>query len=46
MAETDTGGDDDFLESKRVQYRYFKRILFWSALAILLTTFGVIGLIS
>ncbi len=46
MAETDTGGDDDFLESKRVQYRYFQRILFWSTLAILLATFGVIWLIS
>lgn len=49
MAETtgtNAGTNGEFLESKRAQYRYFKRILFWSGLAVLLGTFSVIWLIS
>lgn len=41
-----TESDGDFLESKRVQYRYFKRILFWSALTLLTGTFSVVWMIS
>ncbi len=41
-----TESNGDFLESKRAQYRYFKRILFWSALALLTGTFAVVWMIS
>lgn len=37
---------NDFLESKESQYKYFKRILFWAGLALLLATFGAIWMIS
>lgn len=41
-----TGQNDDYLESKKSQYGYFLRILFWASLAMTLGTFGVIWLIS
>ncbi len=37
---------DEFLESKKQQYHYFQRILFWAGLACLICTFGVLWLIS
>lgn len=48
MAETaaTATAEEDFLESKRLQYGYFRRIIFWASLAILTTTFGVIGVIG
>jgi hypothetical protein len=48
MAETaeSAGIDEEFLESKRLQYGYFKRIIFSTSLAVLIGTFGVIWVIS
>jgi hypothetical protein len=40
------GTDAEFLESKRLQYGHFTRILFWSTLACLTATFGVVWVIS
>lgn len=40
------GNGDGYLESKKTQYEDFKRILFWAGLAILISTFGVLWIIS
>lgn len=40
------GTNGEFLESKRLQYGYFRRIIFWSSLAVLISTLGVMWLIS
>ena len=40
------GTNSEFLESKKQQYHYFQRILFWAGLACLIGTFGVLWLIS
>lgn len=40
------GTNDEFLESKRQQYHYFQRIIFWASLACLIGTFLVVWVIS